>query len=156
MAVIKDEILTFNKGLDLEPIGEPHWLTSREKRMDPNQLHGSIIISFRKEEDARKAIRNRLQIAGISARVEKLHSTSPLTQCTNCWGFGHLPQYCKRTPTCRICAKEHATQQHHCPTCQSAGKPCQHTTFKCANCGGSHSADSKRCELSPSHATEKA
>ena len=75
MALVKDEISTFNKGLN--PIGTPYWLTSAEKRL--GQRAGSVAVAFATREEANRAIRNRLYIAGISVRVEQLYSTAPTT-----------------------------------------------------------------------------
>lgn len=113
MDLVVDEIQTFNKGLT--PIGTPYWLTSSDKRQ--NQRAGSVVVAFATEEEASRAIRNRLYIAGISVRAEKLYSTAPTTQCQKCQGFGHLDSYYKRTPTCKLCAGDHATKQHFCNTC---------------------------------------
>ena len=62
MALIIDEIKTFNKGL--LPIGTPYWLTSAEKRL--HQLAGSVVVAFATEAEASQAIRHRLYVAGIS------------------------------------------------------------------------------------------
>ena len=53
MDLIKDEIRTFNKGLN--PVGTPYWLTPANKR--PHQLAGSVVVAFATLEEANKAIR---------------------------------------------------------------------------------------------------
>jgi hypothetical protein len=85
MALVIEEIVTFNKGLN--PIGTPYWLTSADKRS--TQRAGSIAVAFATEQEANKAIRHRLYIAGISVTVEKLYSAAPTTQCQP---FGELLQ----------------------------------------------------------------
>lgn len=155
LETLRDEILTFNKSLNLNLIGNPRWLTSQEKRQNPHQYSGSIVIDFESDTDAKKAIRNRLIMAGISARVEALHNTSPRTQCSECQGYGHLPQFCKKGKACRICAEEHATPQHQCGTCNTIGKACQHTIYKCINCDESHPANDRNCEFEPTLPTRK-
>ena len=80
IALIIDEIKTFNKGL--VPIGTPYWLTSAEKRL--HQLAGLVVVAFATKAEATQAIRHRLYVAGISVRVEKLHTTAPTTQCFKC------------------------------------------------------------------------
>ena len=75
MNLVLEEIRTFNK--DLNPIGHPYWLTPIEKRQ--NQLAGSIVVSFSTEKEANTAIRRRVYIAGISARVEKYYTIAPST-----------------------------------------------------------------------------
>ena len=143
MALVIDEIRTFNKGL--KPIGTPYWLTSAEKRL--TQRGGSIAVAFATEEEANRAIRNRLYIAGISVRVEKLYSTAPTSQCQKCQGFGHLDNHCKKGPFCRLCGERHATPQHHCNLCHAKGTRCQHLAPKCANCREPHTANTKSCEV---------
>jgi hypothetical protein len=59
------------------PIRTLYWL-SIAKNQAIKQA-GAIIIVFGTEEKAQRAIYNRLFIAGISVRVEKLHSTPPTT-----------------------------------------------------------------------------
>jgi hypothetical protein len=145
MALIVEEIKTFNKGFT--PIGSPYWLTSASNRQ--SQLAGSICVSFPTEEQANRAIRHRLYIAGISVRVSKYHSTSSTAQCTKCGGFGHLNNLCKkRVFRCLLCSEDHATEQHYCPICKSKGKKCLHLVPKCINCNGSHSAlEYAKCEF---------
>lgn len=142
MDMIVDEIKTFNQGFD--PIGKPYWMSSASTRA--TKRSGSVAIAFATEEEASKAIRNRLYIAGISVRVEKLYSVAPTTQCQICQGFGHLDTYCRKDPTCRLCAGSHSTKQHRCNTCQ-ATTSCEHLEPKCSNCRGTHPANSKACEV---------
>ena len=141
--LVLEEIKTFNKGLN--PIGTPYWLTPASKRL--TQRAGSVAVAFATEAEATRAIRNRLYIAGISARVEKLYSTAPSTQCTKCQGFGHLDSYCKKSPTCKLYSEKHATKQHYCSTCKARGTACPHLEPKCTNCKSSHLADNKACEI---------
>jgi hypothetical protein len=145
MALIVEEIKTFNKGLN--PIGSPYWLTSASKRQ--SQLAGSIVVSFPSKEQASRAIKNRLYIAGISVRVEKYHSTASTTQCTKCGGFGHLNSLCKKSLfKCLLCSKDHSTEQHYCPICKNKGKKCLYLVPKCINCQGSHLAtEYTKCEF---------
>ena len=142
MALVSEEIKTFNA---LNTIGKPYWLTSSESR--ESQRFGSIVVAFKTEAEAEKAIRNRLYIAGISVRVTKHYTTSKSTQCTKCQGFGHLYSYCKKKVTCRLCGEEHETSVHKCNTCHVTGKPCAHLTPKCINCKGPHQANSRDCEV---------
>ena len=142
MDLLADEIRTFNKGLNL--MGTPYWLTPANKR--PQQLAGSIVAAFSTEKEANTAIRQRLYIAGISAKVEQLRSTSLTSQCTKCQGFGHLEPYCKKQPRCRLCAKSHHTKQHACNSCNSKTR-CLHLVPSCANCKEAHTAEDPTCEV---------
>jgi hypothetical protein len=143
MNMIIDEIKTFNN--NLSPIGIPYWLTSAEKRL--NQRAGSVVVAFATPEEATRAIRNRLYVAGMSVRVERFYSTAPTTQCHNCQGFGHLDNYCKQNPICKLCGDKHATQQHFCNICKAKGVRCAHLVPKCANCSEPYTADHKSCEI---------
>ncbi|KAF1981140.1 hypothetical protein K402DRAFT_425666 [Aulographum hederae CBS 113979] len=78
------EIPLYNDGIQV--IGDSYWLTSAEKRQV--QKAGSIVVAFATEKEASFCIRNRVYIAGISARVEKINSTPANAQCRKCQGFG--------------------------------------------------------------------
>ncbi len=71
MGLILDEIKTFNKGFTL--IGTPYWLTLAENRKI--KRNGSIVVAFPTQEQATKAIKNSLKIAGITAKVFKYYPT---------------------------------------------------------------------------------
>lgn len=145
MSQISEEIRTFNKGLI--PINTPFWITSKEKRQDPLQRVGSVAIAFSTELEAKRAIQNRLYIAGISVRVEKYISVSPMLQCPNCQGYGHLPNRCRQKLACSLCAESHNTQIHACSLCKAKGTSCKHLVPKCANCQGPHKATDPCCEV---------
>ena len=93
MELIAAEIKTFNKGFT--PIGRPYWATPRDKR-DSGQLKGSVIVAFPTESQAKKAIKNRLYIAGISTKVAKFLPTNSTIQCSNYSRFSYLDKYYKR------------------------------------------------------------
>lgn len=143
MEMMKEEVMTFNKGL--KPIGVPYWISTKENRL-VNRA-GSVAIAFGTEEEANRAIRNRLYIAGISARVTKFYSVAPTTQCQKCRGFGHLDTYCRKEEKCDFCCENHSTQQHYCTVCKTKGKSCIHLIPKCINCKGNHQSSNKCCEV---------
>lgn len=145
MELVKEEIKTFNKGFI--PIGTPYWMTSAERRRDPNQKGGSVTVAFATEAEANRAIQNRLYIAGISVRVDKLQSTAPTTQCAKCQGFGHLDSHCRRLAKCRLCGENHFTVQHYCSICKIKGSKCPHLEPKCCNCQEAHPANTRTCEV---------
>ena len=142
ISLLFDEIRTFNK--DLNPIGNPYWLTPENKRA--TQLSGSIVVSFTTEQEALRAIKNRLYIGGISVRAEKYYEIAPTLQCNKCQGFGHLESHCKRGVKCGLCASNHHTSQHPCNICHIKGQKCIHLTPKCANCSENHPSNHKGCE----------
>jgi hypothetical protein len=78
MELVIDEVKTFNKGLN--PIGTPYWLSSPENRA--TYRGRSVVITFTIAEEANRAIRYRLYIAGISIRIEKLYSIASIIQCS--------------------------------------------------------------------------
>ncbi|KAF1982793.1 hypothetical protein K402DRAFT_339679, partial [Aulographum hederae CBS 113979] len=102
---IPSEISLYNDGLQV--IGNPYWLTSAEKRQV--QKAESIVVAFATEKEASFCIRNKVYIAGISARVEKMYSTSVNAQCRQCQGFGHLESRCRNAPKCQLCGENHPT-----------------------------------------------
>ncbi|PMD50232.1 uncharacterized protein K444DRAFT_547622, partial [Hyaloscypha bicolor E] len=112
MDLVLEEIKTFNKGL--EPIGQPYWATSKEKRDSGLQRAGSVVVAFPTEIQANRAIKNRLLIAGISTKVVKYHTISSTAQYTKYTGYGHLDSICKKDPKCLLYGKEHVTENHFC------------------------------------------
>jgi len=145
MDLIVEEIKTFNKGLT--PIGRPYWATSRDKRQNGFTRSGSVVVAFPTEIQAKRAIQNRLYIAGISARVEKYYTVASTVQCNKCTGFGHVEHLCKRSPKCILCGEDHVIQEHYCSICKKKGSSCNHLTPKCNNCQGTHLASNKLCEV---------
>lgn len=145
MSLVKEEISTFNKGLN--PIGTPYWLTPRARRQDPNQRAGSIAVAFATEPEAKRAIQNKLYIAGISVKAEKLYSLPLSTQCPKCQSFGHLENKCRNELACSLCSDKHPTRNHSCSVCRAKGTSCTHLVPKCANCHGPHPATSLACEV---------
>ena len=146
MDLVISEIRTFNKGLF--PIGQPYWLTSPEVRNSGLNRLGSVVVAFPTGEQANRAIKNKLFIAGISAKVVKYRTFSSSIQCKNCSSFGHLDKFCKKEPKCILCASPHIVTEHFCTICKLKGKRCIHLTPKCINCNSTtHSADSKLCEV---------
>ena len=78
IALVTEEIQTFNKGL--QPIGTPYWLTQASKRL--NQRAGSVVVAFASPEEANRAIRHRLYIAGTSVSREAIlySSFNPMSE----------------------------------------------------------------------------
>lgn len=67
-----------------------------------------------------------------------------------CYGIGHERiKVCGNRPAkCVIGLGEHKVEEHLCGVIgctKGKGKICPHVTVKCANCGGSHMANSSRC-----------
>ena len=138
-----DEIKTFNKGL--KPIGTPYWLTSLEKRK--TQKSGSIIVCFATEEEANRAIKNRLYIAGISTRVEKYTSITSTTQYKKYQSYGYIDQNYKKSPYCRLYDDKHYINQYNCSIYKTKGRKYIYLEPKCINCKLSHMVDDKNYKV---------
>ena len=145
MSLVKNEIETFNKDMKLTCL--PVWLTSDEARQ--GKLHGSVILAFKSEQEVKKALRNRLVIAGSSVRTTIYLFSKPTDQCKKCQKFGHHWNKCQNEDTCQFCAGNHNTRQHSCYLCstQTTETTCAHIVYKCSNCQESHQANSKECSV---------
>ncbi|KAF9411756.1 hypothetical protein HW555_009547 [Spodoptera exigua] len=67
-----------------------------------------------------------------SLRIPVERFVFPVTQCANCWKFGHLKISCpSKQPVCPKCSQKH----HNCAA----------TSFTCVNCSGDHMALDKIC-----------
>jgi hypothetical protein len=141
--LLKEEIETFNP---IRIQGLPRWISSSEKRHNPQTRFGSIVFTIENEEKRQEILKQKeISIAGTATKVVKYLEVSPTTQCTSCQKFGHIGDRCS-TRACRYCAAAHLSKDHSCSTCIITGKPCQHTTPLCINCKEKHFANSKDCE----------
>ncbi|KAF1946963.1 hypothetical protein EJ02DRAFT_298521, partial [Clathrospora elynae] len=139
LAILKSEISTFNKGFEI--VGNPYWLTKEDRRRE--QQTGSVCIAFATEQEAQRAIYNKLYLLRISVKVEKMHSTPASTQCQNCQRFGHTEERCSNGIACKICPEPYPTRLYRCNTCSTKGRTCLHTVPVCVNCKGAHTADNR-------------
>lgn len=148
--LMKTEIQTFNKSLNLEYMGSGvNWITPYSKRSLENTFKASIIVSFKTQEQQNKTIRHGLSLLGERCKAEKAYKSSARSQCSNCQRYGHVADQCKGKTICRICSKNHPTNLHNCSQCNTKGKACIHTITKCSNCQGNHQANSRECEVRP-------
>lgn len=69
---------------------------------------------------------------GIRINVEPY--VYPVTQCSNCWKFGHFK---------RICPNKKMV----CPKCSKNHECCETTLYTCVNCKGDHMALNKICPI---------
>jgi len=102
MTLLEEEIRTFNS---LNPVTKPRWFSSRENR--DQKKHGSVAVYFETKEEADRALRNRLQIAGVSMRTVEYTPTKPIGQ--KCTEFKP-----KRPNYCSNCQKEHEGSEKAC------------------------------------------
>jgi hypothetical protein len=127
----------------LNPITRPVWLSTEKNRSE--KRHASVLIAFETKEEADRALRNRLYIAGVSMRVTEFTPKSSIEQCIKCQGFNHSIKACKKAYACSFCGKDHPTRLHTCLECKTRGNSCVHTVIRCSNCLGPHKATDKTC-----------
>jgi hypothetical protein len=118
-------------------------------------MHASIVIAFDNELTAKKALKNKLFIAGIPVKTAKYEEKKTTIQCQKCQKFGHTTSSCKNLAICQYCAQNHLTRLHICKICESVGEICIHTILKCSNCGGNHAATSKECTDNQQSSTDQ-
>jgi uncharacterized protein YoxC len=106
----------------------------RRKNNEPtNQNHRAIIIYLSNPQTANSCIENGCYIDYLHYRAQRFNPQLQVTQCYNCYGYGHLAENCKQNPRCGKCAETHKTNE------------CNNTTVQCVNCKGQHEARCKAC-----------
>ena len=96
MQLLKEEVETFNK--DFKLVCLPTWLTSEE--VQSQKAHFSVILAFGSDQEAKKALRNRLIIAEVSVKTA-IYNVSKLTdQCNKCQQFEYHFAKCQNTVKC--------------------------------------------------------
>ena len=125
--LLKEEIESYNKDLNIELVRPPNWLSQEEARLQKN--HSSIIIYLSNQNLANSLINSKIFIAGELCKVEKY--IPKYIQCEKCQEFRHTKFRCKNDYKCLICAKN---------------QNCIHLPIKCANCGLPHKANNKNCK----------
>jgi len=94
---------------------------------------------------AEKAIKFKLFLDKTSVKAEKYrHQT---IQCQKYQKFGHLAKECRSNHKYQIYAEEHPTKTHKCDICKVQNNVYPHSTFKCANYGENHRANSPKYEI---------
>ncbi|KAF8998138.1 hypothetical protein BDQ17DRAFT_1179657, partial [Cyathus striatus] len=107
------------------------------------QWFAHFAIAFSTRDQANKAIRNGLVVAGKCVLVHR--RLEELKQCLHCQHIGgHLSGACKASePVCACCAEHHNTAM--CPLTSTL----DHSRLRCANCledrTGGHGAASRSC-----------
>ena len=142
MAALHQEITNYNHNIQLA--APTRWLTKKVAR--EGKLHSTVLLCFKTKQVADGVIKKGLLIGAVQTRCTAYRDTQPNSQCNACQGFGHHSTVSRKKVRCQLCAAEHNTRHHVCPTCQTTGKPCSHTTLKCANCQGPHKANSPTCQ----------
>lgn len=111
--------------------------------------HNNYIIYFDQSDKLTLPLLQRAKHL-CSTVVKWAHYREPadrVTQCTNCWRFGHTNTGCHLPVTCMFCAKNHNASQ--CPLVRNkteSGAACIPTNLlKCPNCKEHHTAINKLC-----------
>lgn len=73
-----------------------------------------------------------VEVYGCKLKVENY--TFPVTQCSNCWKYGHLLRQCN-------------VKKCICPKCGDSHANCETTIYKCVNCKGDHMSFNKTCPV---------
>ena len=86
MKLLKEEIEIYN--LDLKLLCLLSWLSTEETRQQ--KMHSSVVLVFKTEKEASKALRSRLLIAEISVRTAEYTASKSSDQCKAYQRFEHL------------------------------------------------------------------
>ena len=144
--LVAKEISIFNKGLT--PIGRSYWATPKEKRDLGLVQTGTIIVAFPDKEQAKRAISNRLLIAGILAKVVKYITTPSTLQCTRYTRFSHSETLCKRAKKYILYTENYISKLYFCSTYKKTNTKYNYLSIRCANYNSTnYIADSKLCKV---------
>ena len=108
------------------------------------RMRSSLVLHFDDPVIANNCIDQHIALSGGLLPIVK--HIRPAPRCYNCQHTGHLARHCRANPCCGMCAGEHDTWQ--CKNTQGDTLPDQHAPWKCAVCGGPHSAADNAC---PAH-----
>ena len=101
----------------------------RKAPRNPNATHQSIVIFTTDMQEANKCIKSGFYINYTRYPAERYAPQTQITQCYNCYGYGHRANQCKHKQRCGKCSEE----DHNTNDCMSK-------EMKCAMCGGNHPA----------------
>jgi hypothetical protein len=105
-------------------------------RRNPTEAeHHSIIVFSKYPEELNTWIERGFGIKYQIYRTERYSKRMQLTQCFNCYGYGHHAKTCQAKTCCGKCGESHETQN------------CKNTTVKCCQCKGPHEAWHYKCPI---------
>lgn len=148
--------LTLNNSINkIKITRSPDWI---RKPDDISSMHSSISFAFEDPSGSlvKSFVRQPLFLFGERCVVKEWKDKPSISQCRNCWMFGHSTSGCRRkSPRCRLCAEVHKEEDHrvNCSHCISTGNTGDCVYRYCANCKGDHAADDSGC---PSRTLNKA
>ena len=123
------------------------------------------IWNTQNSNNTKKIINRQFNVGNIIAIVRGTNMNPDVSQCKNCWKWGHSAGVCQiQDSKCAKCNKPHLTDNHYdfAWCCKANDKlnpprlktkksePCPHL-FKCLNCKGSHVANSIECPFWKHH-----
>lgn len=148
---VATKLTTCNSGLALA--GQPRCLTTEESHVGKSA--STVVIAMR-GPGAPDLVGRCLAAFSSTYRTERRLRFNSQTQCSNCHAFGHHKNKCTNPASCWWCALSHPTGAHTCPTatCRVRGRPCNHTSLKCVNCGSPHEVHALTCLSRPEKVPE--
>ena len=122
----------------------PRWLAPEEKRIDKQT--STVVLAFLGDIKFSELGARTILVGNRSCNLTKYIQFGSTTQCLNCQSFGHPKEFCEAGPKCAVCAGDHLTAHHQCPTkvCKG-GYSCTHQDLKCVNCNGPHRSANRNC-----------
>ena len=124
----------------------PRWLAPLDSRKD--KTASTIVLAFLGVVTFSTLGGRTLRVGNRSCNLSTYIQYGSQTQCTNCQVLGHPKEFCNANPICVVCAGDHLTKDHQCPTntCKG-GYLCLHQPLKCSNCQGPHRASNRNCPV---------
>lgn len=124
---IKDDILKVYPNSEI----------NRLKKGEAKKPLRTMKIIFANEKALQQATKNGilLECCSIRVRVEKFVYRRTITQCYNCYRFGHMAKVCRSVKLCEHCGNQKEDGDHDL---------CKQNP-KCLNCKGDHSATLRTC-----------
>lgn len=118
------------------PVIRVHKMKTKDDDDNPNMLVLAVVPNDRQG----LAIRKLKKLLGYNVTVEP--PNRKINQCFRCQKWGHTERYCHGAVKCVKCAGDHLYKK--CTRNHDSEEP-----PKCANCGGAHTANYKKCPQSP-------
>jgi hypothetical protein len=130
--IMRDEIEEENTSRDLQVV-QVIPLRRTRKHLDKIAAHHSIVIFTHSVEEANACITQGMAINGRFYHPEMYTPELSVTQCYNCYKFGHLAKHCKSKQKCGNCGNE----DHDASKCTN--------NTNCIGCGDAHPAWHMEC-----------